>query len=192
MASQIERLREKLKAFEPSAEEGGEEALQAAVVLILREAGDDLHALFIKRVEDERDPWSGHIALPGGRREPQDRSLWETALRETREEVGLDLERDGEVLGRLTALRPSNPQLPPIRVTPLVAIIRSDVSPKVGPEVERVFWMSLSELKRRGRSERVQKLVAGSLRTWPAYPSPYGPIWGMTERILTEFLALWE
>jgi len=188
----IEKLREKLAALAPSVEESEDWPLQAAVVLLLREVGDDLDVLLIKRIEDARDPWSGHIALPGGRREPEDRTLWETAVRETREEVGIDLERDGEVVGRLSPISPSTPLLPPIRVTPLVALVRPNVEVTIGPEVARAFWVSLRALRRQGRSERVEKLVNGEWRVWPAYPSPYGPIWGMTERILTQLLALWE
>jgi 8-oxo-dGTP pyrophosphatase MutT (NUDIX family) len=192
MPSWVETLRERLQALERAASEEAAWPLQAAVVLILREVGDDLQALLIKRIEDARDPWSGHIALPGGHREPEDRTLWETAVRETREEVGIDLEREGTWIGRLTPLSPSNPRLPPVRVTPLVVLIRPDVAVVTGPEVERAFWISLRALRQSGRSERVEKLVDGEVRVWSAYPSPYGPIWGMTERILTEFLALWD
>ncbi|GBC81102.1 putative Nudix hydrolase NudL [bacterium HR10] len=192
MPSWVETLRERLRALERAASEETAWPLQAAVVLILREVGDDLQALLIKRIEDTRDPWSGHIALPGGHREPQDRTLWETAVRETREEVGIDLEREGTWIGQLTPLSPSNPRLPPVRVTPLVALVRPDVTVVAGPEVERAFWISLRALRRSGRSERVEKLVDGEVRVWLAYPSPHGPIWGMTERILTEFLTLWD
>jgi hypothetical protein len=73
-----------------------------------------------------------------------------------------------------------------------VALVCPDVTLSIGPEVERAFWVSLGDLKRQGRSETFQKIVEGKQRTWPAYPSPYGPIWGMTERILTQFLALWD
>jgi len=185
-------LREKLATLAPTVAEPEDWPLQAAVVLLLREVGEDVEVLLIKRVEDPRDPWSGHIALPGGRRDPEDRTLWETAVRETREEVGLDLERDGDVLGQLGPISPSNPLLPPIRVTPLVVGVRPDVVVTTGPEVERAFWVSLSALRRHGRSDRVEKIVRGERRVWPAYPSPYGPIWGMTERLLTQLLELWD
>jgi 8-oxo-dGTP pyrophosphatase MutT (NUDIX family) len=187
-----EALRRELAARASGEDDSADDwPLQAAVALILRDAGDDRQVLLIKRVEDARDPWSGHIALPGGRRDPGDRTLWETVVRETREEVGIDLERDGEVLGRLTPLSPSNPLLPPIRVTPFVIAVRPDVEATAGPEVERAFWISLRALLRGGRSESVRKFVNGTWRVWPAYPSPHGPIWGLTERILTQVLALY-
>ncbi len=189
MPSWIETLRERLQALRRAASEEAA-PLQAAVVLILREVGDDLQVLLIKRIEDARDPWSGHIALPGGHREPEDRTLRETAVREAREEVGIDLEREGTWVGQLTPISPSHPRLPPVRVTPLVVLVRPDVTVVAGSEVERAFWISLRALRQSGRSERVQKLVDGEVRVWSAYPSPHGPIWGMTERILTEFLTV--
>ena len=62
---------------------------EAAVSLLLRPSGDGLKFLAIKRAESEGDPWSGHMALPGGRRDAEDEDLWVTAVRETWEETGL-------------------------------------------------------------------------------------------------------
>ena len=62
----------------------------AAVALVLRQA-PALELLLIKRSSSEDDPWSGQMALPGGRRDPADAGLQHTAIRETHEEVGLDL-----------------------------------------------------------------------------------------------------
>ena len=69
---------------------GESDVLQAAVSLVIR-AGDQLDLLLIKRAQHERDPWSGHMALPGGRREVCDSSLVDTAVRETFEETGVKL-----------------------------------------------------------------------------------------------------
>jgi 8-oxo-dGTP pyrophosphatase MutT (NUDIX family) len=74
---------------------------QAAVSLLLRPSAKGVEFLAIKRAEQERDPWSGHMALPGGRRDATDESLWMTAVRETREEVHVDLQQVGQLLGRL-------------------------------------------------------------------------------------------
>ena len=79
------------------------EITQAAVAAILRPnvgiAGYDI--LFIRRAEYEGDPWSGHMALPGGRVDPQDRDEEAAAIREVHEEVGIDLRAQGRLLGRL-------------------------------------------------------------------------------------------
>ncbi len=57
-------------------------------------------------------------------------------------------------------------------------------------EVAAAFWVPVDELKRGGRSAVFRMVFAGVEREWPAYPSQHGPIWGITERILTEFLSL--
>src|SRR3989442_8572178 len=94
------------------------EAWPAAVALILLE-GAGLEALFIRRAERADDPWSGQIALPGGRRGPHDADLAATAIRETNEETGVDLS-SAERLGVLDDLYPRTPTLPPVVVRPFV------------------------------------------------------------------------
>ena len=89
--------REALAAYAPDAADpaplpGG--TVDAAVALILRALPDDLELLLIKRARDPRDPWSGHMALPGGRRDAADPDLASTAVRETLEETGVELTRD--------------------------------------------------------------------------------------------------
>jgi len=66
-------------------------APRAAVALIFRTGLDDTELLFIERAARSSDPWSGQMALPGGRRDASDNSPASTAERETMEEVGLDL-----------------------------------------------------------------------------------------------------
>ena len=77
----------------------------AAVALILDNAAsrDDPEIVFIERAQVLGDPWSGHIAFPGGRCEPGDQLPLDTAVRETEEEIGVDLSA-GQLLGRLDDL----------------------------------------------------------------------------------------
>ncbi len=175
---------------------------QAAVALILRRNIDDVELLIIKRALSQRDHWSGHLALPGGRRQSEDPDLCFTALRETCEEVGIDLASGGEVLGHLETIRPQSPLAPQIAVTPFVAIAPSDyhiliagAEPKalaLNHEIADAFWVPVPLLKGREQSEVFRMIVDGQEYEWPAYTTLLGPIWGMTERIITDFLSLVE
>ena len=187
----------------PAAEEG---LTHAAVTLLLRPAagtaegspGDaavdpaaGAEILFIKRAERAGDPWSGHLAFPGGRAEKRDVTLLDVAMRETAEEVGIDVRQGGRVLGRLATFRPLSARIPSVTVTPFVAVAPQDAVPRVQlTEVEAAFWMSLAELRKTEGSALFSLEGREGTREFPAFPSPKGPIWGITERILSQFLAL--
>lgn len=176
---------------------------QAAVTLLIRELAGDDELLIIRRAERDGDPWSGHLALPGGRTEPTDTDLLVTAARETHEEVGIDLagvpgspmsqvygaSRE-RFIGRLPVLSPVSPGVPPIEITPLVAIAPPNPQLSLNGEVQATWWISINQLLITGRSTEYRLSVGGRNFKWPAYPSPGGPIWGITERILTNFLSL--
>jgi 8-oxo-dGTP pyrophosphatase MutT (NUDIX family) len=173
---------------------------QAAVALILRRRSDAAELLLIKRAIIPGDHWSGNLALPGGRWQPGDADLLFTAIRETYEEVGIALSAGGRPLGRLDTIQARNPLIPQIDVTPFVfaapaAYYVDDPDAGAPPlalnhEVAAAFWVSVDYLKSKGPSELYEMIVEGSTRTWPAYPSEHGLIWGMTERMLTAFLSL--
>ena len=170
---------------------------RAAVALVLRGGSEGPQLLVIKRSEVERDHWSGHLALPGGRVEPEDENLLATAVRETREEVGLDLDAGGGAVARLGTVKPQSPYAPRVSVTPFVAVAPpayhaagESKGLELSEEVAAAFWVPVGELKRGGRSAAFRMVFAGVEREWPGYPSPHGVIWGITERILTEILSL--
>jgi 8-oxo-dGTP pyrophosphatase MutT (NUDIX family) len=162
----------------------------AAVSLILREARGSAQALIIKRAERPGDHWSGHLALPGGRAQIEDADLIATAARETYEEVGIDLLDGGEFIGQLEILVPTTARPPRIEIAPFVAIAPPEFTLRLNGEVARAFWISIADLKREGRSSFYSMPLDGVINKWPAYPSEGGPIWGITERILTNFLSL--
>jgi 8-oxo-dGTP pyrophosphatase MutT (NUDIX family) len=164
---------------------------RAAVAIVLRHAAQrEVELLLIKRSEREDDPWSGHIALPGGRHDPTDATLQDTAVRETREETGIDLARDGLVLGTLDDLRPRSATLPSIIVTPFVAVVRADVTIETSDEVASAFWVTLASLG--DPAVAVESEVTARGTTWrvPSYSLGGHVVWGMTERILHNLLAL--
>src|ERR1051325_801401 len=129
----IKHIRHKLAHHEPETAIV-ETPTRAAVGMLLKPHERDLHVLFIHRAHHPLDPWSGHMAFPGGRQDPEDPDLWITVHRETREEVGIDLDRHGEYLGRLTELqamargRPTN-----MIVSPFVYLVSPEVSPNLDP-----------------------------------------------------------
>jgi 8-oxo-dGTP pyrophosphatase MutT (NUDIX family) len=175
-------------------------AQQAAVALVLRRNQDAAELLMIKRAIRAGDHWSGHLALPGGRWQLPDTNLLNTAIRETYEEVGIDLSVDSQVLGQLTTLKPRNPRIPQVDVTPYIFtaptafhLTSANEEPQLltlNHEVAAAFWVPVDYLKSQGLSDAFQYNHEGVERSWPAYPSEHGPIWGLTERMLTNFLEV--
>ncbi len=158
----------------------------SAVLVLLRPGHDGLEVLLGKRVRRTEDPWSGQISLPGGHRHAKDPSLLETALRETAEEMNLDLRGRAEILGHLAPRSPGN--VPTMLVVPFVALTTERVEARPGPEMEAAFWAPLPELPPSWGPTTVPTRV-GELRV-PAFLWRDKVIWGLTYRILEELLVL--
>jgi 8-oxo-dGTP pyrophosphatase MutT (NUDIX family) len=165
---------------------------RAAVALVLRvplgAAGPEL--LLVKRAEYPGDPWSGHVAFPGGRAEPGDASPWHTAARETCEETGLDLLAAGRLLGTLDELYPRAPVLPPVVVRPHVAVLGGGGPFVLSGELAAAFWVPLAHFAAPGVSADRAVVARGATLTVPSFAVEAHTVWGMTERILRQFLTL--
>lgn len=184
----LERARRALASHVAQAIEAPE-AKPAAVAVILTEQaqGGGLAGLFIKRAARAGDPWSGQVAFPGGRRDPGDADLLATAVRETREEIGVDL-GGAERLGILDDIYPRTPTLPPVLVRPYVFALVAAPPLVLSAEVARAFWVPLAHLVDAAVRREVKLRHRGAERVFPAYDLGEDVIWGMTERILTPFL----
>ena len=148
-----------------------------------------LEILLIQRAVREGDPWSGQIALPGGRRGPEDATLQDTAIRETLEETGLDLASEGLVLGMLDELRPRTPVLPPIIVTPFVAVVAGDRPLQISDELADAFWAPWSTFADPTRIDEREVQVRGSAWKVTSYLVGERVVWGMTERMLRQLAS---
>jgi 8-oxo-dGTP pyrophosphatase MutT (NUDIX family) len=181
------RIVERLSARDaPTARPEDAEGLRAAVAAVLRPKGDDAEILFIRRAERQGDPWSGHMAFPGGRRQ-LDESLLTTATRETREEVGLDLSRARPVT-RLPDLLPYTQMPAPIIVTPFVFAL--DDVPALTPneEVAEALWAPLDPVLRREPAVTFHYARDGYALDLPAIDVEGRIVWGLTYRMI-EMLA---
>jgi 8-oxo-dGTP pyrophosphatase MutT (NUDIX family) len=150
-----------------------------------------LELLLIKRAAHDADPWSGHIALPGGRRAASDVDLFATAARETEEEIGVPLGRSGMRLGALDEITPRSPRLPPLIIAPFVVAVPVDTN--VVPdtrEVEAAMWIPLDALRQPGAVSEFVMQVEENALSFPSLLYDGHVIWGLTHRILTQFLEV--
>jgi len=187
----IVRLRSTLESHTGVRADNDEGVRRAAVALIFR-AGDNgaPELLFIKRSEYPADPWSGQVAFPGGREEAADPTLADTAIRETREETGIDLVRDGTVIGTLDDLRPNTVKLPAVIVRPYVVLLNRFEPLVLSDEVALAFWVPLEAFKDAPAWRDTDVLARGVQMNRRAFHHQGQVIWGMTERILAQLLAL--
>ncbi len=168
-----------------------EDTLEAAVSLVLR-GNDHLELLLIKRARSERDPWSGHMALPGGRRDPVDDTLLDTAVRETLEETGLNLVAEGVHLGHLEHVAPASVRLPSLVIAPFVFGARAGAEARVASrEVDQVHWVRVDELRAAETHGSVDIPLPGGTRAFPCFNVVGDVVWGLTYRILTQFLDVY-
>lgn len=162
---------------------------RAAVTLLLAPDPTDperVEALFVLRAQVDGDPWSGHVALPGGREEAGDEDLLDTARRELAEETTIELPRDA-YLGTLDELAPRAVHLPSISVCPFVAW--SDEQPPVreNRELAGHLWIPLGELAAPDRRSSIER-GGPAPRSFETIEYAGATVWGMTLAIVDDFL----
>src|SRR5260221_8046748 len=141
----------------------------------------------MKRVERSGDPWSGHISLPGGGYHPPDADLRATAIRESHEELGIDLAAVGYA-GPLPAVSPLSSGPLGIEVTPFVFVTQEPLALQLGPEAFAAFWLPL-QLAASGALDGTYA-YPGTERTFPSWTFEGHTIWGLTWRILSDLVVV--
>lgn len=160
---------------------------RAAVAVVLAEQREPgLSVLLVRRSERTGDPWSGHMALPGGHAHATDRDLLHTARRETLEEVGLDLNA-AELMGVLDDITPLRSSQ--LSVRPFVFLLPALPSLTLSEEIAETLWTPLAQLAEASRRTTSEVEVSGMRLRVPAYVLGERVVWGMTLRLLDDFLA---
>lgn len=172
----------------------GTDVPRAAVALVLRDGGaGGPELLFIRRAEHEQDPWSGHVGFPGGRAEPGDASLGATAVRETREETGLDLVASGVRLGALDEVKALARGRPvDLAIAPFVFRLRERLDGAPSHEVVSLHWLPLERLLAAQSRSTLQYEHEGTLLELPCLRIEGLVIWGLTYRMFENLRAVLE
>jgi 8-oxo-dGTP pyrophosphatase MutT (NUDIX family) len=166
-----------------------EASCRASVVLILHPEPEDVRLLLIRRAQRDGDPWSGHMALPGGHREAKDEDDLRTALRETEEEIGLDLAQSAKLIGALDDIRASaRGHTLDLVITPFVYQVGASPSFSASDEVAEVVWVSLSALANGTHFICHPVELQGRVAVFPGWNVADQIVWGLTYRILTGLL----
>ncbi len=184
MAPSLDELRRAM-GQRPAEKVAARVSSRAAVALILRPGAAGLELLLIRRAEHPRDPWSGQMAFPGGRAEPGDQGLEQTAVREVTEEIGLDLARSAEFLGPLDEVR-AMARLRPMDLTiqPFVFHLLEPAEAHARSEVESVHWLDLDRLLAPEARSTHEYRHEGQLLRFPCLRLDGLVIWGLTHRML--------
>jgi 8-oxo-dGTP pyrophosphatase MutT (NUDIX family) len=172
--------------------EGG--ASRAAVALVLRDgAPGGVELLFIRRAEQEKDPWSGHVGFPGGRAEPGDPGPEATAMRETLEETGLDLARDGEQLGALDEVKALARGRPvDLVIAPFAFRLSRRLDGAPSHEVVSLHWLPLGRLFAPEARSTLQYQYEETVLELPCLRIDGLVIWGLTFRMFENLKAVLE
>lgn len=162
---------------------------RAAVAVVLREVGGRPEALLMKRRDRDGDRWSGHVSFPGGMEHPGDGELRATAVRETLEEVGLDLRRSARWIAELDPQRAvAQGRVLPLTITPHVFVTIEDAPVTPREEAEACFWLPLDSA-RRGDLDGTFTYEVGPLPiSLPCWRFEGYIVWGLTFQMLKKLL----
>ena len=187
----LQQIKNRLALHEPIYLEIDGNIRQAAVAIVIREHSGQCEILFIKRATTPGDPWSGHMAFPGGHRDSTDATLQYAAIRETHEETGLELQPTN-FLGALSHQRAApRGRVLNMLIAPFVFGICGEPTFSPNHEVDDIVWGSLPDMFN-GSNHDTEQFMAGDIPTrFSGYRlKPQRFVWGLTYRTLQTFFKV--
>ncbi|MCS6926346.1 MAG: CoA pyrophosphatase [Candidatus Binatia bacterium] len=181
----FEVLRAALERDQSSRDSLANRPRHAAVCILVADTPPTPHLCFIRRARWEGDPWSEHIAFPGGSR-VGDETAEQTVRREVQEEVGLSLEDERELvpLPQLRIRLAGREQL--LLLDSFVCHLPGPLPPlRCGPEVAAAFWTPVTALWNMQNLDSLLLNDGGDVLVYPALRLPQGMVFGITLRVLT-------
>lgn len=158
-----------------------------AAVAIIRSIGPTESILLLRRARNTQDPWSGHFAFPGGRREKEDQTIYDTCLREVCEETGISLSPESLERVLEPAYAGRNVKAP-VLVQPYLFTLASQPEVIVeAAEIENFLWINTDSFRDRNRHIETEALP-GRFRA--AFPLGDYYVWGFTYYLLCSVLGL--
>lgn len=169
-----------------------ESLLNAAVSLVFytnSQQWRDWELLFMQRAEHPKDPWSGHIAFPGGVVESSDSTTLDTAIRETQEEFGFCLDKDDWCGAMQPVLGPIIGDQKSVQIFPHVFLLQQKPELKVNEEVQSAFWLPMNRIIQK---QYVFNFPHPLVQEQQMYAINVGkqfnvPLWGLSLEILYQF-----
>jgi 8-oxo-dGTP pyrophosphatase MutT (NUDIX family) len=188
----VQLIAEQLSGFCPTRTPDRQSRRRSAVTLLLRDQpATGAEVLMIERSHRDGDPWSGHMGFPGGRMDPGDAHSYAAATRETHEEIGLDVETHGQLIGRLsdmsTHIRSGKSAM---LVTPYVFSIAGEPRLEANHEVADILWVPLGFLADNANRQNMDWRYDGFDLQLPCYHFQGRRIWGLSLAMLDEFMAV--
>ena len=189
-SNHLQRIHHNARNYRPELLD--ETVKRAAVAAVLRHRGETTDILFIRRSHHPKDPWSGQMAFPGGRVDTVDSNPLQTALRETQEEIHLDLIQHSRLVTPLSHLNArARGRFPPLVIEPYLFDLRGDPTLNLSEEVDETLWIPLDFfLEPANRSRFSWKGPGTSSLILPCYHYGERRIWGLTLQMLDEILNL--
>lgn len=185
----IQQLRDRLTTPAEALAAIPTEHRRAAVALALRPGGAGPAVLLMQRAERRGDRWSGQISLPGGHEEPEDPTLVDTAIRETIEEVGVDLSAHGTLLGALDPLQArARGRRLATTISPIVFAEDTRTEITLGPEAADAFWFPLFEAASGVLDDTYRYERGGERGDFPCWRWEERVVWGLTRNILADLI----